>query len=63
MHSSESVNLNLLNKFIKDKIKAKEAVFDTPTGILSKRNGFSGIPEIIKQTEEEVIVLFKKPIK
>lgn len=56
----ESVNLIELKKGLKNKIDIDKAVFNTPTGIILKRNGFDGIPEIIKNTEEEVIVYFNK---
>lgn len=36
-----------------------DAAFETPTGKILKNNGFGGTPEILKNTSEEVIIIFK----
>ncbi len=59
----QSVNLNEFRKALNNKIDINEAVFQTPTGIILKRNGFDGIPEIIKNTDDEVIVYFNKIVE
>ena len=61
--NGESVNLINFRKAISNKIDILDAVFETPTGIILKRNGFNGIPEIIKNTDEEVIIYFNKIIE
>ncbi len=39
-------------------MKPLDAAFETPTGKILKDNGFNGVPEIIKNTPEEVIIHF-----
>jgi hypothetical protein len=54
----ESVNLKILKEKVNQKMRIKDAVFETPTGKLAKKNGFGGEPEIVKYADDEVIIHF-----
>jgi hypothetical protein len=54
----ESINLKVFKEKVASGMKPLDAVFETPTGKILKDNGFNGVPEIIKDTPEEVIIHF-----
>jgi hypothetical protein len=54
----ESVNLKVFKEKVASGMKPLDAAFETPTGKILKDNGFNGVPEIIKNTPEEVIIHF-----
>jgi hypothetical protein len=56
----ESINLTIFKQKISEKFTPMQAAFETPTGKILKSNGFDGIPEIIKNTPDEVVILFNK---
>ena len=56
--SGESTNLTIFRKKIKEGLSAEKAVFETPTGNILKENGFDGKVEIIKNTDDEVLIHF-----
>ncbi|MFT3737204.1 MAG: hypothetical protein QM786_00420 [Breznakibacter sp.] len=54
----ESVNLTIFKEKVAGGMSPIDAAFETPTGKILKANGFDGIPEIIKNTLDEVIIHF-----
>ncbi|HUW05372.1 MAG TPA: fibronectin type III domain-containing protein [Williamwhitmania sp.] len=54
----ESVNLTIFKEKIAGGMSPIDAAFETPTGKILKANGFDGVPEIIKNTPDEVIIHF-----
>jgi hypothetical protein len=54
----ESINLKIFREKITSGMKPIDAAFETPTGKILKENGFDGVPEIIRNTPEEVIIHF-----
>ena len=56
--TGESTNLTIFKQKLREGLSPENAVFETPTGKIMKENGFGGKPNIIKNTEEEVIIHF-----
>ncbi|MBS9463285.1 hypothetical protein KIM67_12780 [Flagellimonas sp. 389] len=54
----ESINLTIFKQKLDEGLSPIEAAFETPSGKIFKNNGFGGIPEIISNTPEEVIIHF-----
>lgn len=58
--AGESINLTIFRQKLKEGLLAEKAVFETPTGKILKENGFAGKVEIIKNTDDEVLIHFNQ---
>jgi len=57
-NGGESINLTIFKQKLAEGLSPQAAALETPTGKILKQNGFSGIPTIITNTGDKVVVHF-----
>lgn len=56
----ESINLTIFKQKLSEGLSPQSAALETPAGKILKDNGFGGVPDVILNTPEEVIIQFNE---